>query len=103
MSEVIPEMTAKSFGCIAIVDSSKIIRGIITDGDLRRMLENNSDISFLKASDIMCTTPKIISSNKLASYALTILEQNNISQLVVVDDEKYIGIVHIHDILKEGI
>ena len=75
----------------------------IPTNDWIRMLEENSDISSLKASDIMCTTPTKISSDKLASFALTILEQNNISQLVVVDEEKYIGIIHIHDILKEGI
>ena len=51
----------------------------------------------------MCTNPKIISSDKLASYALSVLEKNNISQLVVIDDDEYIGIIHIHDILKEGI
>ena len=89
-------------GSTAVIDNERLI-GIITDGDLRRMLENNPDISSLKASDIMCITPKTISSDRLASFALTILEQNNISQLVVVDEEKYIGIIHIHDILKEGI
>ena len=67
------------------------------------MLEKNTNLSELKASDIMCTTPKTINSDELASFALTILEQNNISQLVVIDNEKYIGIIHIHDILKEGI
>jgi arabinose-5-phosphate isomerase len=102
INSVIVEISNKRLGSTAVIDNGKLI-GIITDGDLRRMLENNSDISSLKASDIMCATPKTISSDKLASYALTILEQNNISQLVVVDDEKYIGIVHIHDILKEGI
>ena len=102
INSVIVEISNKRLGSTAVIDNGRLI-GIITDGDLRRMLENNSDISSLKASDIMCSTPKKITSDKLASYALTILEQNNISQLVVVDNEKYIGIVHIHDILKEGI
>ena len=102
INSVIIEISNKRLGSTAVIDDGKLT-GIITDGDLRRMLENNSDISSLKASDIMCTTPKKISSDTLASFALTILEQNNISQLVVVDDEKYIGIIHIHDILKEGI
>ncbi|HJM16733.1 MAG TPA: KpsF/GutQ family sugar-phosphate isomerase [Flavobacteriales bacterium] len=102
INSVIVEISNKRLGSTAVIDNGRLI-GIITDGDLRRMLENNSDISSLKASDIMCSTPKKINSDKLASYALTILEQNNISQLVVVDDEKYIGIIHIHDILKEGI
>jgi len=102
INSVIVEISNKRLGSTAVIDNGRLI-GIITDGDLRRMLENNSDISSLKASDIMCSTPKKITSDKLASYALTILEQNNISQLVVVDDEKYIGIIHIHDILKEGI
>ena len=102
IKSVIIEISNKRLGSTAVIDDGKLT-GIITDGDLRRMLENNSDISSLKASDIMCTTPKKISSDTLASFALTILEQNNISQLVVIDDEKYIGIIHIHDILKEGI
>jgi len=102
INSVIMEISNKRLGSTAVIDDGMLI-GIITDGDLRRMLENNSDISSLKASDIMCTTPKTISSDRLASQALTILEQNNISQLVVVDEKKYIGIIHIHDILKEGI
>jgi len=102
INSVIIEISNKRLGSTAVIDDGRLI-GIITDGDLRRMLENNSDISSLKASDIMCANPKTISSDKLASYALTILEQNNISQLVVVDNNKYIGIIHIHDILKEGI
>ena len=102
INSVIIEISNKRLGSTAVIDDGKLI-GIITDGDLRRMLENNSDISSLKASDIMCTNPKKISSDTLASFALTILEQNNISQLVVIDNEKYIGIIHIHDILKEGI
>ncbi|MDG1718358.1 MAG: KpsF/GutQ family sugar-phosphate isomerase [Flavobacteriales bacterium] len=102
LNSVIIEISNKRLGSTAVIDERKLI-GIITDGDLRRMLENNSDISSLKASDIMCTTPKTISSDTLASFALTILQQNNISQLVVIDNEKYIGIIHIQDILKEGI
>ena len=102
INSVIIEISNKRLGSTAVIDDGKLT-GIITDGDLRRMLENNSDISSLKASDIMCTTPKKISSDTLASFALTILEQNNISQLVVIDNEKYIGIIHIQDILKEGI
>ena len=102
INSVIIEISNKRLGSTAVIDDGGLT-GIITDGDLRRMLENNSDISSLKASDIMCTTPKKISSDTLASFALTILEQNNISQLVVIDNEKYIGIIHIQDILKEGI
>tara|TARA_Y100001968_G_C19359679_1_gene719067 strand:+ start:433 stop:1395 length:963 start_codon:yes stop_codon:yes gene_type:complete len=102
ISSVIMEISNKRLGSTAVIENEKLI-GIVTDGDLRRMLENNSDISSLQASDIMSTNPKIISSDKLASYALTVLEKNNISQLVVVDGKEYIGIVHIHDILKEGI
>ncbi|MAX68491.1 MAG: D-arabinose 5-phosphate isomerase [Flavobacteriales bacterium] len=102
INSVIIEISNKRLGSTAVIDDGGLT-GIITDGDLRRMLENNSDISSLKASDIMCTTPKTISSDTLASFALTILQQNNISQLVVIDNEKYIGIIHIQDILKEGI
>ena len=67
------------------------------------MLEKNKEISTLIASDIMCLTPKIISSNSLVTEALVIMKHNNISQILVVENNNYIGIIHIHDIIKEGI
>ena len=102
INDVIMEISHKRLGATSVIDNGKLV-GIITDGDLRRMLETNSDISNLIALDIMGSSPKIISPNELAKTALDILEENNISQLIVLDGEEYKGIIHIHDIIKEGI
>ena len=102
INSVIIEISNKRLGSTAVIDNEKLI-GIITDGDLRRMWEKNTNLSELKASDIMSENPKIIHSNCLAAEALSVMEKNNISQLIVMDKETYCGIVHIHDILKEGI
>jgi arabinose-5-phosphate isomerase len=79
------------------------LEGIITDGDLRRMLENGDSHSSLLAKDIMSPNPKTIAVNSLAYDTLRIMEDNNISQIIVMDKDVYVGIVHIHEILKEGI
>ena len=102
INEVIIEISKKRLGATAVMDGTNL-KGIITDGDLRRMLEKGNSFSTLSAKDIMCKTPKLIGPNSLAYDALQILEQHNISQIVVMDHEKYIGIVHIHEIIKEGI
>ena len=102
INEVIIEISKKRLGATAVMDGRNL-KGIITDGDLRRMLEKDNPFSTLSAKDIMCKTPKIIGQNSLAYDALQILEKHNISQIVVMDHEKYIGIVHIHEIIKEGI
>lgn len=77
--------------------------GIITDGDLRRMMQQYEDMKPLKAKDIMSVSPKTIGEDELAINAFHQMEKNSITQLVVCDGEKYIGLVHLHDILKEGI
>lgn len=102
INDVIMEISHKRLGATSVIDNGKLV-GIITDGDLRRMLEKNSDISNLIALDIMGISPKIISPDELAKTALDIMEENNISQLIVLDGEEYKGIIHIHDIIKEGI
>ena len=102
VQHVIIEISSKRLGATAVVDSN-IISGLITDGDLRRMLEKGVDINNLIASDIMTENPKCISKNALAAEALGVMEVNQISQLVVDDHGTYIGIIHLHDILKEGI
>ena len=90
-------------GTLFVINHDFKLLGSITDGDIRRMLENEgSDWSTLKAKDIMCDKPKTIEWNELAAKALTIMEDNNISQLIVCKGDLYHGIVHIHDILKEG-
>ena len=101
--EVIVEMTKKRLGVTAVISDNNLVEGIITDGDLRRMLEKQNDLNGLKAKDIMSKNPIIINTELLAVDALEIMKMKNISQLVVADNRLYQGIVHIHDIIKEGI
>lgn len=101
--EVIVEMTNKRLGVTVVVSKENIIEGIITDGDLRRMLEKERSFDGLKAKDIMSESPVSIEPNLLAVDALEIMKAKSISQLVVADNSLYKGIVHIHDIIKEGI
>jgi arabinose-5-phosphate isomerase len=105
LKEVIVEMTAKRLGVTAVVDAENNLSGIITDGDLRRMLEKKDlIIDKIKAKDIMTANPKTIGSDELAVGALDILRKNEITQLVVIDEKgKYLGIIHLHDLIKEGL
>jgi arabinose-5-phosphate isomerase len=103
IKEVIVEMTKKRLGTTVVVDSDNKILGIITDGDLRRMLESQNDFSNLTAENIMTANPQKINENSLATEAMLLLQQKNITQLVVEDDEKYFGIIHVHDLIGEGI
>ncbi|MDQ1769910.1 KpsF/GutQ family sugar-phosphate isomerase [Labilibaculum sp. A4] len=100
---IILEISSKRMGATAVVDKENKLVGIITDGDLRRMLEQNEDVSKLTARDIMSPKPKTIDPHSLAINAFQLMEDNNITQLAVVENEKYVGMVHLHDILKEGI
>lgn len=100
--ETISEISAGRLGATAVVHKNKLA-GVITDGDIRRMLESNRDISKTKASDIMSQKPKTIDSQALAAEAFHIMESHNITTLIVTDKSRYLGIVHLHDILKEGI
>ena len=101
MSEVIPEMTAKSFGCIAIVDDSGKIRGIITDGDLRRHMAN--ELLNYHAEDVMTPNPKTIRPTALASEAVLIMNEAQITNLFVAENQRVVGIIHIHDCLRAGV
>jgi len=103
LKDVILEISAKRLGCTAVVDNKKNLLGIITDGDLRRMLQKNVDITSVKASEIMTRTPKKIEKDEFAVKALHEMQQSNITQLVVIDGEKVAGFIHLHDLLKEGI
>ena len=102
INEVIIEISQKRLGATAVLKNEKL-EGIITDGDLRRMLEKGTAFSNLSAKDIMSSNPKTIAVNSLAYDALQIMENNNISQIIVMDKNVYVGIVHIHELLKEGI
>ena len=102
IKEVFIEITNKRLGVTAVV-SDGIIKGIITDGVLRRMLAKNESFNGLTAQSIMSKNPKTITHNAMATEAKDILEENNISQLLVTEDGNYAGVVHIHDLIKEGI
>lgn len=102
IKKVIVEISSKRLGATAVIKNNKIA-GVITDGDIRRMLQKTSSIDQLKASDIMNKTPKRIEAAELAVNAVKIFEQYNITQLMVTKNGKYCGFVHFHDLLKEGI
>lgn len=99
---VIIEITKKMLGVTAVVNHNQIV-GIITDGDLRRMLSNSEDISTLTAQDIMNPSPKQINISAMAVDALELMEKHDITQLLVEDNGNYAGVVHLHDLIKEGI
>ena len=100
--QVIVEISAKRLGATAVMSNGQM-QGIITDGDLRRMLEKNDNISGIKAKDIMTANPKTIRPGSLVAEALSLMRKYNITQLPVTDGDKYLGVIHLHDILKEGI
>ncbi len=102
LKSVILEISSKRLGATAVLDKGALV-GIITDGDLRRMLEKIESISQLKAADVMNTTPKSIDEGELAVNAMQLLEKYHITQVLVTKKGKYSGFVHLHDLLKEGI
>jgi arabinose-5-phosphate isomerase len=100
--DAILEITKKRLGVVAIT-ADKQLKGVITDGDLRRMMEKYPSFENLKAIDIMNPTPKTIDYNEMAVNALVVMKQFNITQLIVLKDNLYFGVVHLHDLLNEGI
>ena len=102
IKKVIFEISEKRLGVTAVIEDNKVI-GIITDGDIRRMLNNNDTFAHLTAKDIMTKSPKMIQLSAMVTDALNILEDFSITQLIVIDQEEYKGVLHLHDILKEGI
>ena len=102
IKKVIFEISEKRLGVTAVIENNKVI-GIITDGDIRRMLNNNDTFVHLTAKDIMTKNPKTIQLSSMVTDALNILEDFSITQLIVTDQEEYKGVLHLHDILKEGI
>ncbi|MNS53083.1 Arabinose 5-phosphate isomerase KdsD [compost metagenome] len=102
IKRVIVEISSKRLGSTAVVDNEHLV-GVITDGDLRRMMEKNENFSTLRAVDIMNSQPKTVEASAMAVDALALMKQYNISQLIVVDKNKYAGIIHLHDLIKEGI
>ena len=103
VKQVIMEITRNRLGAAAVLDEAGKITGIVTDGDLRRMLERSESMDVLTAKDIMSSAPKSITSDALAVEALELMRSKNISQLLVTDHEQYAGIIHLHDLIREGI
>jgi len=103
LQQVIVEMTSKRVGATAVTDNNGRLQGIITDGDLRRMLSRSQDLSGWDAGTMMTRAPKTIAATALAVDALALMRNNSITQLIVIDVDDYVGIIHLHDILQEGI
>lgn len=104
LKDTIYEITSKRLGTTCVVDDNGLLTGIITDGDLRRLLEKTLDLKDLKASDVMTVNPKTIKPDLLASFALQEMEKYNITSLIVIDDSGIpVGIVHLHDLVKLGL
>ena len=102
MTQAIIEISEKMLGAAAVIENGTLV-GIVTDGDLRRMLMKHPNIEAVKVRDIMTKSPRTVEKNALVADALNIMQHKEISVLPVMDDGKYIGMVHIHDIIKEGI
>jgi len=103
LKEVIVEMTGKRLGVTAVVDDENKLLGIITDGDLRRMLEKGGSLEKITAKDLMTVNPKTIEADALAVDALDLMRKKEITQLVVTSQIQYLGIIHLHDLVKEGL
>jgi arabinose-5-phosphate isomerase len=103
LTETLIEITSKRLGCVAVIENNEI-KGIITDGDLRRMLSKSLSSDNQKAKDIMTINPKTIHRDRFAAEALNIMKDNHITQLLVVDNKnRYVGVIHLHDLIREGI
>jgi arabinose-5-phosphate isomerase len=102
VKQVIIEISEKMLGVTAVLNNDKIV-GIVTDGDIRRMLNKYENINGLKAKDIMTTSPKTIGKDVLAIKALKVMRSNGLSQLLAMDGEEYVGVVHLHNLINEGI
>ena len=101
--EVIAEMSQKRLGITLVTDQSGQLKGMVTDGDLRRLMENNKDISKLNASNMMVKNPKTITQETLAAKAIQVMEEHSITSLIVSSENEIDGVIHLHDILKAGI
>lgn len=103
MKEVILKITAGRLGMTAITNEEGTLQGIVTDGDLRRMLKENNDWQSLTAGQVMNPNPKTIGPDELAVNALDLMRKNNITQLIVLNNGRYAGVIHLHDLIREGL
>lgn len=102
LKTVILTISSNRLGATAVVDNNNLL-GIITDGDLRRMLAQSASLEGLQARDLMTANPKNIAADALAVEAVSLLKENNISQAIVMQDDAYVGMIHFHDLLREGL
>ena len=103
VKEVILEISSKRLGAAAVIDAAGILVGIITDGDLRRMLNSHDSFANVTATQIMTPAPKTIDADTYATTAMTLMQSKNITQLIVTKENSFVGFIHIHDLLREGI
>ena len=103
LKEVIVEITKKRLGLTAVLNENNELTGVITDGDLRRMLEKGVDLEKTTAKDIMSVSPKTVVQDALAVHALDIMRKHNITQLLVAEQKNYVGVIHLHDLIREGL
>ncbi len=103
LQDIIIEISSKRLGATAVLDEKGQLLGIITDGDLRRMLQRGADFSSVSARDLLVRTPKSIAPDELAVNALALMREHSIAQLLVLEDDKYLGMVHLHDLVREGL
>ena len=103
LRNTIIEMTSKRLGVTVVLDAARKVVGIITDGDLRRMLQSKKEVEHLTAKDIMTPNPKTIQQDALAVNALAMMREKSITQLLVMDGDEYVGVIHLHDLIREGL
>jgi arabinose-5-phosphate isomerase len=103
LKKVIVEISQKRLGVTAVVDEQGRLAGVITDGDLRRMLDKGGNLDEITARDIMSANPKTVAADALAVDALDRMRKNNITQLIVTDGDSYAGVIHLHDLIREGL
>ncbi len=103
IQNTIINISQNRLGATVVLDGDDMLMGIITDGDVRRMVEKGQPLDTLRAKDIMSRNPKVIERRELAVNAFSIMEKNKITSVVVLDEGKYVGLIHIHDVLREGI
>ena len=101
--QIILEISSKLLGATAVLNSDDILVGVVTDGDLRRMLESSQDVSSIKAEDIMTKNPKVIEASALAMEALKLIREHNINQVIAMNGQEYVGMIHLHDLVREGL
>jgi arabinose-5-phosphate isomerase len=102
--DIIFEISSKRLGCACVVDKYGKLKGVITDGDIRRLFQDNVDFSQIKAKDIMNKMPKTINENMLGETALELMEKYSITQLIILNKKRApVGVVHMHDLVKAGL